>query len=281
MKKIFYSILLMSIVAFIGCEETSTAIVYQKEVVVNGTLTAGKNIDTLRINWTGEVDRYYDQKDYAISNAIAVVRGVDIDFYDSLVYDIKNPGRYYSLDASKIITPTKTYSLDVSIPGWNHLSAVTTVPDTFRITESTLSDGDTVRYNLLAPVNKFYWSPSKLQATYLPTITYLDEKAPLIPKAFYSDTTSKDFQYPQKISYRVGLPQDQANSDVPWVFLTYFGNIQFDVYAVDFNYSDYINQIIPAQGGEIKDIRFNIKGGIGIFGSRTRANGAIKIYLKP
>ncbi len=280
-KNIFILVILISSI-ITGCEETSTAIDYRKEVVVNGTLTANQNIDTLRLHWTGQVDKFYDLDVLAISNATVIVRGVDVNFYDSLVYDASNPGRYYSTDSNKKITPTKSYKLEVSVPGWTkQVTATTTVPDTFRITSATMSNGDTVRYNLFAPVHEFYWSPSNNYATYVPTITYLDSNAAMIPKAFYSDTTSKDFRRPEIIGYRIGLPKEQQNSDLPWVFLSYYGNIQFDVYAVDFNFSDYINQIIPAQGGELKEIRFNVQGGIGIFSARTKASGGFKIYLKP
>lgn len=279
-KKAFVIILFASMITW-GCEETSTSISYQKEPVVNATLESGQIIDTLWLQWTGEIDKVYEPSSYAISNASVVVRGLDSDFYDSLAYDPQNPGRYYSVDPTKMIRPAETYSLSIAIPGWSQqVTAVTTVPDTFSIISSTLTDGDTVLYDTHAPVHQFYWSPSNDYGTYLPTVTYLDSFPALIPKFFY-DTTSVDFERPPSIAYRAGLPKDQQNSDLPWVFLSYYGNIQFDVYAVDFNYSDYLNQSIPAQGGELKDIRFNVNGGIGIFGSRTRASGSFRIYLRP
>ena len=70
-----------------------------------------------------------------------------------------------------------------------------------------------------------------------------------------------------------------ANLDI-W-FLSYFGNTQVDIYAVDENMSDFINQVIPAQGGELRQVRFKINGGIGIFGGKTKAKGSFKFYLKP
>jgi len=281
MKKIFF-LLSVSALFIIGCEDTSTNLIYQKEVVVNATLEAGKSIDTLWLNWTGEVDKYYDPANYAITTAIVIVNGVDVNFIDTLQHDPAHPGRYFSVDTAKKITPTKTYRLTVTVPeGTKQVTAITTVPDTFHITSATMSDGEIVTYNTNAPVHKFYWTQSNNYASYLPTITYLDENPPLIPKAYYPDTNSVDFERPPKIDFRPGVPKDQANSDLPWVFLNYYGNIQFDVYAVDFNITDYLNQVVPNQGGELRDIRFNVQGGIGIFGARTRAAGGFKIYLKP
>jgi len=283
MIRIFTLSSIAAAILIFGCEEPISSSRYQKEAVVNATLFGNQNIDSLWLNWTGEVDKYYDPKALAISGATVIVTGVDIPFTDTLAYDNNNPGRYYSIDSLKTITPAKTYRLYIKTPDPDSriITAETTVPDTFRIIESTIQNNSTIEYNVFLPVNKFVWSPSRFQATYLPTITYLDENAAMIPKAFYSDTTSPDFQRPSKVGYRIGVPKDQTNSDVPWIFLTYYGNLRFDVYAVDFNYSDFLNQAIPAQGGELKEIRYNTTGGIGVFGAKTKAFGGINAYLKP
>ena len=280
MKKSIRGIVLLSLVLF-GCEQTTNE-GYKKEVVVNATLTAGLRIDTLRLLWTGEVDKFYNPAALAIPNATVIIRGIDIDFYDSLFYDSRNPGRYFSAYPRKVIFPAKSYSMAITIPGWpGPITAATTVPDTFSIISATVSAGDTIEYNPLAPVHQFFWSPSKFQGSYLPTIAYLDANPAMIPKVYYGDTTASDFQRPPKMSYRSGLPKDQTNTDLPWVFLSYFGNLQIDVYAVDNNYSGFIDQILTAQGGELTEIRYNIQGGIGVFGSRTKAAGGMKVYLKP
>jgi hypothetical protein len=252
MKKSVLAVVILSIF-ILGCEQTSTTEGYKKEVVVNATLTAGHNLDTLRLLWTGDLEQFYSPAALAIAGATVIVTGVDVDFRDSLLNDRGDRGRYFSQDAGNIILPAKSYRLSITIPGWTGtVTAITTVPDTFHIISATVSEGDTLYYNPLAPVNKFFWTSSIYQATYMPTITYLDRNAAMIPKFYYGDTTSSDFQRPPKIGYRTGLPKDQTNTDLPWVFLSYFGNVQFDIYAVDYNYNDFISQIIPAQGGEFK-----------------------------
>jgi len=283
MKKIFLVAVLLTSIVVMSCEETPTSEVYRKEVVINGTLFAGQNVDTVWLNWTGYVNQYYDPKALAISDASVIIRGVDVAFYDSLVHDPLNPGRYYSTNPLNKIQPTKTYKITITTPAPDVrvVTAQTTVPDTFSITYTSLKEGDTIQYNLLAPAHEFSWSPSRFQETYLPTIRYLDSGAAMIPKSFYGDTTSTDFRRPDKVDYRIGMPKDQTNTLLPWVFLSYYGNVQFEVYAVDFNYSDFINQIIPAQGGELREIRYQVQGGIGVFGSKSKATGAFKIYLRP
>lgn len=266
-----------------GCEESPADFEYKKEVVVSGTLTAERNVDTIKVHWTGEVDKYYSQKSLAITNAIVLIRNADGSTFDSLVYVDSGVGFYRSNASEKIIQPTKTYSLYIRTPAPDvrEVTAITTVPDTFSIIYATMRNNDTVKYDVNAPIHQFIWTPSAFAATYLPTVSSLDQNAAMIPKTFYSDTTSKDFQRPEKIGYRIGLPKEQTNTVLPWVFLSYYGRTQFDIYSVDENYNDFLNQIFTAQGGELKEIRYKINGGVGLFGARTQAKNSIVIYLKP
>ena len=267
---------------FIGCDESPSGFDYQKEVVVSGTLVAGQSVDTLKLHWTGEVDKFYDRNSLAISDAIVLIQNADGTLFDSLAYDPANPGRYYSIDSTRIIEPAKTYKLYVktTAPDMREITGTTTVPDTFSIISATVRNNDTLKYDVFAPVNEFYWTPSKFAATYLPTVFSLDQDAAMIPKAFYPDTSSEDFQRPDKIGYRVGLPKEQTNTVLPWVFLSYYGKTQFEIYAVDENYNDFLNQV-AAQGGELKEIRYKLNGGIGLFGSKTQAKNGITVYLVP
>ncbi|MDP1678496.1 MAG: hypothetical protein Q8L88_16690 [Bacteroidota bacterium] len=264
-----------------ACEETTLTADYQKEIVVNGNLEEGRSIDTIKVQWTGEVDKEYIVANQAVVGAIVIVKTRDGSFIDTLVYDLANPGRYYSNDPNKKIKARQTYELYIKTlaPDVRIVTGTTTVPDTFSIASSTITPGDTVQYNPLAPPNNFTWTSSNNHATYLPTISSLDVNAAMIPKFFIRDTLNKDFRRPDKVGYRVGLPKEQQNTELPWIFLNYFGNTRFDVYAVDFNYSDFLNQIVT-QGGELKETRYNLNGGIGVFGSQTKAKGGFTIYLK-
>lgn len=265
-----------------SCEESTLTAEYQKEVVVNANLEEGRSIDTIKVQWTGEVDKKYIPENLAIVGATVVVKSSDNSFVDTLVYDPSNPGRYYSNDPNKKIKALQTYHLYIKTPAPDIriVTGITTVPDTFSIASSTIQGGDTIIYNPLAPANNFTWTSSNNHATYLPTISSLDVNAAIIPKFFIRDTLSKDYRRPDKVGYRIGLPKEQRNTELPWIFLNYFGTTQFDVYAVDFNYSDFLNQLV-GQGGELKEIRYNLKGGIGVFGSQTKAKGGFTIYLKP
>jgi hypothetical protein len=156
----------------------------------------------------------------------------------------------------------------------------TSVPDSFSITNTTMHNGDTLRYDLTAPVNTFRWSESRNFSAYLPTVSTLEQHPALIPKAYYGDTTKADFKRPDLIVYRIGLPKAQTHTELPWVFLNYFGKTRFDIFAVDENLSDFLNQWMALQSGELKEIRYKLNGGIGLFCSKAQANGGVEVYLK-
>ncbi|MHB1051006.1 MAG: DUF4249 family protein [Bacteroidota bacterium] len=279
MKTNIVSSILLFLITLYGCSDTTGPTAYKQEVVVNALIYAGRTIDTVKIQWTGDVAKFYDPAQYAIPGAVVKVSGIGFLFEDSLVYDPLNPGRYYSTDPTKIIEATKSYRLYIQTPDGRVITGETTVPDTFRITFSTLSAGDTVTYDPYAPLHLVEWSPSRFHGTYLPTVESLDPNAALIPKFFERDTINNP--KPQKIGYRIGLPKEQTNTILPWLFLTYFGTTAIDIYAIDENYNDFLSQLIPAQGGELSEIRYRLNGGIGVFGSATQATGGFTIYLKP
>jgi hypothetical protein len=264
---------------FSGCDTSTGSDAYKKEVIVNALLYSGRIADTVKVQWTGEISKSYNPLQNAIPGAVVKIIGVGFSFEDSLIYDPAIPGRYYSNSPSKIIEPAKTYRLYIRTPDGKEITGITTVPDTFRITFSTINNGDTVKYNPFAPLNEFRWSNSRFHGTYLPTIESKDSGAALIPKFFERDTVNNP--KPQKIGYRVGLPKEQTNTILPWVFLNYFGTNTIDIYAIDENYNDFLNQLIPAQGGELREIRYRLSGGIGVFGSATKAAGGGTVYLVP
>ncbi|MCK9409400.1 MAG: hypothetical protein M0R68_09740, partial [Bacteroidetes bacterium] len=168
---------------------------------------------------------------------------------------------------------------EIRMPDGKSVSSITTVPDTFSMIYTTLKHNDTMRYNSGSPVNFFAWTPSRFHGSYLPTIWSVDSNAARIPKSFIRDTVNNPA--PEKLGYRIGLPKEQTYTELPWIVLGYFGKTQFDVYAIDDNYTSFLNKAAAAQGGELREVRYTIQGGLGIFGARTKAKGGITVYISP
>jgi hypothetical protein len=264
-----------------GCTESTSPFDYRKEVVVNATLVANERMGDVMLTWTGSVDGLYSASALGIRGALVIVRDVTDPHSDTLAPDQANPGRYAQPFALDPVHPLHTYELYVRTPepDVRIVTGRTSIPDTFSIIRSSLHNGDTVRYDLNAPVHSFEWAESRNFAAYLPTVTALDVNPALIPKVFYGDTASAGFTRPSRIIYRIGLPKAQTHSDIPWVFLNYYGRTRFDVFAVDENCSDFLDQWLALQTGELKEIRYKLQGGIGLFCSKSRAGNGVEISL--
>ena len=262
-----------------GCGESTSPFEYRREAVVNATLVANQRLVGLSLTWTGTVDGYYSASALGIANALVVIRDADGSYADTLFSS--GSGSYSSFELFRTILPRHTYDLYIRTPepDVRIITGRTSVPDTFSIISSTLHDGDSVRYDLDAPVNSFEWSPSRNFAAYLPTVESTDQSPELIPKAYYGDTDSPDFHRPSHLVYRIGLPKTQTNTDVPWVFLNYYGKTRFDIFAVDENCSDFLNQWLALQTGELKEIRYKLQGGIGLFCSKSRAKNGVLVTI--
>jgi hypothetical protein len=273
--------MLLASVVFSGCDESTSPLEYRKEVVVNATLVAGQSLKEVQLTWTGTADGVYRASDLGIAGAMVIITDVNNGLVDTLDGVNSSPGLYRAQDFFLPVLRLHTYELYVRTPepDVRIVTGSTTVPDTFSIVHSTLHFGDTVRYDPDAPVHSLEWSASRNFASYLPTVSSLDASPALIPKAYYGDTTSPGFKRPPRIIYRIGLPKAQTTSDLPWLFLNYYGLTRFDVFAVDENCSDFLSQWLALQKGELKEIRYKLQGGIGLFCSKSQARNGVVIYL--
>ncbi len=272
--------LILLIAVLSGCDEATSPFDYRREVVVNATLVAGEHFADVFLTWSGRVDEYYSPLGLGIRGALVIISDAQGVFADTLLPDNGYPGRYTSA-SFRSVQPRQTYNLYVRTqePDVRVVTGTTSVPDTFRITASTLHNGDRVRYDLDAPVHSFAWSTCGNFSAYLPTVWSMDANPALIPKAYYGDTASATFKRPSRTVYRIGLPKTQTNTDVPWLFLNYYGRTRFDIFAVDENLADFLRQWLALQTGELKEIRYKLQGGIGLFCSKSRAENGVEVYF--
>jgi hypothetical protein len=70
--------------------------------------------------------------------------------------------------------------------------------------------------------------------------------------------------------------------DISWLYFNYYGKTMITIVATDQNYFDYLKQMAAAQGAsDLKEMRFNLNGAIGVFGSETVAKNAIEVNVTP
>jgi hypothetical protein len=252
-----YCIFILLIIALAGCKEPTSPNEYRDELIVCGFLITGQLIDSITVQRTARIDEFYSLEAVAISNALVIVSGNGIA--DTLRHDPAMPGRYYSMNTNNRIEPAKTYTLTVAAPGYPTTTGSTTVPDFIQITNRA----DIPRQLIYLDGSlRLEWSANNHYADYLFSVTSLDSPAVEIDRFNPPADTTKP---PEKTTFQFGL-YGMDHSVIPWFAFNYYGRNSIAISAIDNNYYDYIRQVI-FEGTDIRDIRFNLQGGIGVFGS--------------
>jgi hypothetical protein len=253
-----------------GCSAPTDSTTYSDQLVVSAFLIGGHPIDSMYVQRTGKVTELYTDETGAVSNAVVVITGNN--FSDTLIQDPTKLGRYKSQNRSNIIRPGASYSLSIRVPGYGDVSGMTTVPDTFSVTNSGAFPA-TVGYAPTTPPMAITWSPSLHYADYLLVVRSLDFSSPQIPKNFPGDDV------PERTSMGFFM-QDAHSTEISWLYLNYYGKTSISIVAMDQNYFDYLKQQMAAQGAsDIREIRFNLTGAIGVFGSETVANNTVVVNV--
>jgi hypothetical protein len=263
---------------FTGCEQSTQPDEYSNQLVVSAFLTAEQPMDSIFITRTANLLEYYSLQNCAITNATVRITLVDTislaaNVTFTLMHDNSHPGRYYS---SSVVLPLRTYLLSVDAPGYPLVTGKTTVPDTFSIVNSN-DFPDTVTYDPVMPAYTLRWSSSRNYTDYVGSVTSIDPFAADIP----SDFRSADDPKPEKIRvFSFNSPNINSMSMV-WLAVNYYGRNLVAMEAVDYNYYDFLRQHIASNGTELRQIRYNLVGGLGVFGASARAHNSFVIYVKP
>ena len=255
-----------------GCAAPTDTIPYSDQLVVNAYLIGGQPIDSVYIQRTGRVTELYTNETSAVTNATVIITGNN--FSDTLVHDPLVRGHYRSLHRENVVRPGASYSLSVRVAGYGDVSGTTTVPDTFSVTNSAAFPA-AASYSPGTVPFRIAWSPSGHYADYLVVVRSVDLTSAEIPKSFTYD------EKPDRTGIGFFL-QDVNSSEISWLYFNYYGRTVISVIAVDQNYFDFMKQAMAAQGAsDIREIRYNLIGAIGIFGAETVASNRIEMNIIP
>lgn len=272
---------------------------YNEMVVVEAYAVADQALPVVFITTTVPADSGYTFPDAAVDNAdVQVVlmddqnedEDEDVFLYAS---SESSPGLYEPQDLAHTVLPGRTYRLNVTFNSRpEKIQAYTTIPDAFSILNEVR---DTITYQSEEQLELVVQASQNQPAQNvfaINTIAQVPEPENLTP--FYlnlideTDSEAEDF-----IMNSSGLI-NEANFDVnpdgtvtlfiPWITVAFFEDNIVIVNSVDKNLSDLIrSQNVQLGGstlppGEIPNVRYNIEGGIGIFGSI--ASDTAKTYFK-
>lgn len=264
--KYFIFVSLITLVGINGCSEPTYPSEYSNQIVVQGYLMANQAIDSIIVRRTARLEEYVSESSLAINGATVVITGNGI--IDTLKAMPGNTGFYTSMrNPQNIIKPKQTYTLFVRTLDDRIVTATTTVPDTFHIIgKEAFPRMLHYRKGPNDDPRKLYtidWTSSNSFSDYITSVTSLDSIVDQIPRDFGNNENNE--RKPERTSYGFNYI-DITHAEIPWFTFNYYGQHMLAILAIDKNYYDFIRQR-SGGGTDIREIRYNVTGGLGVFGS--------------
>lgn len=257
---------------------------YQEYYVVESYLVANDNLPQVRLSTTNPIDETYEFQDNTVSGATVAIHRLNPDssIAERYQYSQQQPGIYTPNDNTTLIQDEQLYRLHVTTVDGHEITATTYVP------------GDFETINELEPTY-IYQSPNQVELTttpssyltnrqtyYIFTVTALQpDTSNLTP--FYADIVSDaDTDIEEYYVNSSGIINERnydRNDDntitlnLPWIGIVFYGSNTIITNAIDDNLYDFLRSHETQSGGttlspgEIQNIRYNVNGGIGVFGS--------------
>jgi len=285
-------ILLVSLILSSGCDLYQQDD-YKEYYVVESYLVAGDLLPLVRLSTTSTIEQEYTFEDNAVSDAQVVINRLNADssIAQTYPYQQQDPGRYVPA-TNAIVQDEQLYQLSITTSDGEEISATTFVPGNFT-TVNELQNEYTYQSEQQIEVDA---TPSSYitgrQTYYIFTVNVVSpDTSKLTP--FYRDLVldqDNDIEnYYINSSGIINQGNYEQNEDgtitlrVPWLAIAFFDTNYVVANAIDDNMYDFLrSQDVQTGGstlspGEIQNIRYNVEGGIGIFGSMSSDTNQVVI----
>lgn len=270
---------------------------YEEYVVLEAYVTVNRPLPEVRLSKTLRTGQQYSFGDAALEGANVEVLLLEEGGDGEEVFDYRpsdEKGVYMAEDPTHRVLPRRTYRIAIDFDNRPEvLRAETTTPDAIEIINEM---PDTVIYQSpeqMELVISALEQTQKQSIFVFNTVASEPEEEDLTP--FYKtlveeedDTEAEDFYNTET------TPINEGNFDVnddgtitvqfPWIGVAFFGDNRVVANSIDDNLSDLISsQEVQLGGstlspGEIPNLRYDVEGGIGIFGSF--ASDTVQTYFK-
>lgn len=281
MKYLFYSTIILGFL--IGCDPYSQD-EYEELVVVEAYAIAERGLPIVRISRSMPVDNEYSFSDAALGGANVQITLLDEDGNNLQYFSYSqiSDGIYQSSNFSHSVRPRHTYRIDINFNNRDDiLTATTTVPDQFSIINEipdTLTYLGDQQLEIVLSATQQSQNQKVFVFNAIKENTQLEMLTPFYLDAVVNgDSEVEDFA--NNSSGLVNEGNFSLNDDgtttltFPWIGVAFYEENRVVTNSVDSNIRDLIrSQDVQLGGstlppGEIPNLRYNIEGGIGIFGS--------------
>lgn len=257
---------------------------YREMIAVEAYAIANRSLPAVYVSTTMPAVNEYSFEDAAIDNAIVQISlmSENEDEEDTFSYVATAPGTYLP-QTSHTIIPGRTYRLDIQFNNRSEvLQAYTTIPNDFTIQNEVR---DTVVYQsdeqleLVVSAIDREDSQNVFVINTIAQAADFDNLTPFYRSLIDEDDDSELEDFINNSSGLINEGNFEINEDgtitlsFPWIGVAFFEENLVVTNNVDKNLSDFIrSQEIQLGGstlppGEIPNARYNVEGGIGVFGS--------------
>ena len=280
MKKLIVIIAALAVIS--GCELYEQD-EYQEYYVVESYLVANGNLQQVRLSTTNPIDETYRFEGNAVSGATVKIQRLNPDssVIEEYGYQQQQPGIYTPINNAKV-RAAQLYRLHVTTSNGDIITSTTYVPGNFE----TVNEVDPSYVYQGEEQVELTTTPSSYitdrQSYFVFTISALDPN-PNNLTPFYADQVDDDEtdieEYYINSSGIVNEGNFEQNPDgtitlrLPWLAVAFYGSNNIIVNTIDDNLYDFLRSHDTQSGGstlspgEIQNIRYNVNGGIGVFGS--------------
>lgn len=270
---------------------------YQEYVVLEAYAIAHRPLPDVWLSTTLPANEEYQFSSGALEGANIEIALLDENGEEEEIFSYTASGRageYSPENSSHFVLPGRTYQLDIDFDNRPEtLQVTTTVPDDLQVTGMT---ADTVVYQsserleISVSTNADTWDNTLFV---FDAIAHEREMENLTP--YYRDLVDEDETDIEELYHNASGLIDVANFDqhsggslivrYPWSGVAFYGQNSIAVNTIDTNLAELAqSQAIQLNGGftispgEIPNLRYNVEGGIGIFGSL--ASDTVQTFFK-
>ena len=279
MKKLIPIITILIILS--GCELYEQD-EYQEYYVVESYLVANDDLQQVRLSTTSPIEETYSFKDNTVSGASVEIQKLHSDstVADQYQYMQQQPGIYIPVD-STTIEAKQLYRLKATTQDGHEITSITYVPGDFRTLselEPSYTYQDTQQVELT--VEPSYYITER-QTYFVFTVNTLEPSFNNLTPFYADQVDDEDTDIEEFYINSSGIVNEgnfESNDktitlSLPWIGVAFYGSNNIIVNAIDDNLYDFLRSHGTQGGGttlspgEIQNIRYNVDGGIGIFGS--------------